>query len=121
MVDKIFPITSSTEEKIDFSDAVTVKSMLDVYRDIESSRCSCDGKLFPSGPVNLKPPDGSEKKILFRLMILYCTKCSKECNRVYAIDTSSKEYLKEQANGFNSNPRWERLVSGNPINTDELP
>jgi len=118
LVDNILPITSSTEEKLDFAKAIAVKSMLEVYRDIESARCSCGGKFFPSGPINLKSPKGSSKKISYQLMIVYCTTCRKEENRIYAIDTSTKEYRREQAKGFKSNPRLGRLVDGNPIEID---
>jgi RNase P subunit RPR2 len=118
LVDNILPITSSTEEKINFAKAIAVKSRLEVYRDIESARCSCGGKFFPSGPINLKSPKGSSEKINYQLMIAYCTTCGIEENRIYAIDTSTKEYRREQAKGFKSNPRWGRLVGGNPIEID---
>lgn len=121
MVDKLFPIDSNTEENIDFSKAVAVNSMLDIYQDIESSHCMCGGELFPTGPVNLVPPADSDKNILYKLMILICADCMDEISRVYAVDTSSAEFIKEQINGFNSNPRWKSLVGGNPIDTDDLP
>lgn len=118
MVDSILPITSSTEERVNFATAIAVRSRLEVYRDIESSRCSCGGKFFPSGPINLKSPVGSDEKHHYQLMIVYCATCGKEEDRIYAVDTSTKEYRKEQAKGFKSNPTWGRLVSGNPIEID---
>ena len=120
MVDNLFPISSITEENIDFSKAVAVNSMHEIYQDIETSKCKCGGNLFPSGPINLVSPEGSDKNILYKLMILFCSKCLEETTRVYGVDTTSAIFKKEQADGFNSNPQWARLVNGNPTDTDEF-
>ena len=107
------------EENPDFSRSVFVKSMLEMYRDIESARCDCEGKLFPSGPLGLKSPDTANPHLRYELMILHCAKCGNELKRIYAVDTSSKEFHDEQRRAYAELPRWERHTQGNPINVDD--
>ena len=117
-MDKNNLISSSLEKEIDYSTAVPVKSMKAVYKDIETARCDCGGKLFPTGPVTLKSPAGIEEKIRHKVMFVYCTNCAKESRRLYALDTTSRDYLAEQSRAHSENPRWGRLISGNPIDPE---
>ena len=119
MVDKHIPDKASMEDNVDFSKAIKVQSMKDIYEDVQNSSCECGGKLFPAGPVDLKPPKGALPKDLYRLMYAFCADCGKEYQKVYSIDTSSSAWQEETRQGFADNPSWARLVSGNPIDPDE--
>ena len=107
------------EGDLDFTGTIFVNSMLDMYRDIEKSRCDCGGKFFPGGPVGLKAPDGIKPELKYELMILFCSKCGKELKRIFAVDTSSREFHEEERRAFAELPRWERHTQGNPIQMDD--
>ncbi|MBU1024119.1 hypothetical protein KKB99_07540 [bacterium] len=107
-------------ENLDFSKAIEAGSMKEVYENIYDARCDCGGELFPGGPVSLESPDKSKEKVIHKLMFLNCSKCLKEIQQIYALDTSTKEYHDEQVKGRKSNQRWGRLASGNPIDLESL-
>lgn len=118
-MDNPVPVKGSMEDKIDFSKTIKVQSMKEVYDDVQSSKCECGGKLFPSGPINLNSPKGALPKDLYILMIAFCSGCEKEYQKVFSIDTSSSAWQEETRQGFADNPSWARLVSGNPIDPDQ--
>lgn len=107
------------EEEPDYSRTIFVKSMLEIYRDVENSRCDCGGKFFPNGPVGMKSPEHAEPQWKYELMMLFCTDCKVEIKRIYAVDTSSREFNDEQRRAYSELPRWERHTQGNPISTDD--
>jgi hypothetical protein len=120
MADNRIPNKASMEDKVDFSKVIKVRSMKEVYDEIKDSDCECGGKLFPAGPIDLHPPKGARAKDLYRLMYAFCAGCAKEYQKVYAIDTSSSDWQEEIRQGFADNPSWARLVSGNPIDPEQL-
>ena len=109
----------SLEENLDFTKSIPVKSMLEIYKHVEGSRCECGGKLFPGGPVGLKPPEDADRNLKFELMIVYCSNCEKEERVIFAVDTSSKEYHDEQKRAYSELDRWERHTQGNPIKIED--
>ena len=119
MADELVHSDYRPEESLDFSKSILVKSMLEIYKHVEKSKCVCGGKLFPGGPVGLKSPENADKKLKYELMIVYCSDCDREDKMIFAVDTSSKEYGDEQKRAYSELTRWEKHAEGNPIRIDD--
>jgi hypothetical protein len=118
MMDQELSISKSIEKTIDYSSAISVDSMDAVYRDVAEARCECGGKFFPTGPVSLKSTVSDKSAVRYKLMFVYCTSCSSEGKRLYALNTASTEFRTEQSRAFSEIPRWGNLVGGNPIDPE---
>lgn len=119
-MDQHLPVHKSLEKTIDYSKAIVATSMEAVYRDVAEAKCQfCEGKIFPTGPITLSPPEGCQGNFRYKLMFVFCTECSKEGRRLYALDLKSQDYINEQSHSMVEIPRWSYLVGeGNPVEID---